>query len=82
MWQTLQCTIWIVGLAQVEVIAGPGWIVLGTHGELHVLDVLFEVVEWPKDVLHSLHHHAVVGLCLDSLHVSLPPGSFVRLLEG
>lgn len=73
----MHCTIWVVRLAKVQVIAGPGRIVLGAHGELHALNVLFEVVEGAKDILHSLHTqavHAVVYHCLVSLHLSLPPG--------
>lgn len=76
----LHRTIWIVGLAQEEVVAGPGRVVLGPHGELHALNVLFDVVERPEDVVHSLHCCAVVGVCV--LHVSLPSGSLVGMLDG
>lgn len=62
-------TIWIVRLAEVQVVAGPGRIVLGAHGELHPLDVLFEVVQRSKDVFHSLN--AVVNDGLVSLHVGV-----------
>lgn len=71
----LHRTVWVVRLAQEEVVAGPGRVVLGTHWELHALNVLFDVVERPEDVVHSLHYFAVVGVCV--LHVSLPSGSFV-----
>lgn len=78
----LHRTIWIVGLAQEEVVAGPGRVVLGTHGELHALNVLFEIAERPEYVLHSLRCSAVVGPCIGSLHLSLPSGSFAWVLDG
>lgn len=62
-------TIWIVRLAEVQVVAGPGRIVLGAHGELHALNVLFEVVQRSKDVFHSLH--AVISDGLVSLHLGV-----------
>lgn len=68
-----------------QVVAGPGRVVLGTHGELHSLDVLLEVVQGSKDVFHSVHAHAVdavVGHRLVSLHLSLPPGLPGGLLDG
>lgn len=81
----LHHTIWEVRLAEVQVVTGPGGIVLGAQRELHALNVLFEVVEGTKDVLHSLHAHginAVVGHCLVSLHISVPPGLSASLLDG
>lgn len=76
----LHCTIGEIRLAEMQVIAGPGRIVLGAHGELHALDVLLEVVEGSEDVVHSLH--AVVRQSLISLGFSLPPALFARLLNG
>lgn len=64
-------TIWVVRLAEVQIVAGPGRIVLGAHGELHPLNVLFEVVQRSKDVLHPVH--AVVSDGLVSLHLGVPP---------
>lgn len=78
----LHRTIWIVRLAQEEVVAGAGRVVQGTHWELHALNVLFDVVERPEDVVHSLHCCAVVGVRVRVLHVSLPSGSFVGMLDG
>ncbi len=78
----LHPTIWVVGLAEVQVVAGPGRIVLGAHGELHALDVLFEVVEGSKDILHSLHTHTVVCHSCVSLHLGLTLGLSGRVLDG
>lgn len=47
-------TIWELRVAQLQVFARPGWVVLCPHGILHALDVLFEVVERAEDVLHAL----------------------------
>lgn len=70
-------TIWVVWLAQVQVIARSGRVVLGSHGELHAFDILFEVVKGSENVLHSFHAHAldgVVAQSLVSLHLRLSPG--------
>lgn len=53
-----------------QVVAGPGRIVLGAHWELHPLNVLLEVVQRSEDVFHSLH--GVVGDGLVSLHLGVP----------
>lgn len=77
-------TIWEVRLAEVQVVAGPGGVVLRAHGELHALDVLLEVVERAEDVLHPLHAHAVhavVGQRLVSLHLGVAP-ALAGLLHG
>lgn len=57
-------TVGELGMAQLQVLARPGWVVLGAHGVLHALDVLLEVVERAEDVLHALAvvHHGLVGL--------------------
>lgn len=47
-------TIGELWVAELQVFACPGRVVLRTHGVLHALDVLFEVVEWAEDVLHAL----------------------------
>lgn len=81
----LRPTVRVVRLAEVQVVAGPGRVVLGAHGELHALDVLFEVVEGSEDVLHSLHAHAIDAVVRHrrvALHLSLPPGLSARLLDG
>ena len=79
-------TVWELWLAEVQVVAGPGRVVLGAHGELHALDVLLEVVEGAKHVLHALRVrgvHAVVGQSLVGLGlVRLPPGLPGALLHG
>lgn len=74
-------TIREVGLAEVQVIARPGWVVLGAQGEFHTLDVLFEVVERSKDVLHPFHA-GVVSHCLIRLRLSLPPVLLTGLVDG
>ena len=78
-------TVWEVGLTEVQVVAGPGRVVLGAHRELHALDVLLEVVEGSEDVLYPVHAHAVhavVGHRLVSLHVRLSPRSPGGVLNG
>ena len=69
-----------------QVVAGPGRVVLGAHGELHALDVLLEVVEGAEHVLHALRVrgvHAVVGQWLVGLGlVRLPPVLPGGLLDG
>ena len=73
----IRLTVRELGVAELQVLAGPGRVVLGAHGVLHALDILFEVVEGAEDVLHALaivHHGArCVGL-----HVAGAP----RLLGG
>lgn len=81
----LHHTIWVTRLAEEQVIAGPGRIVLGAHGELHALNVLFEVAEGPENVLHSLNTQAIntiVSHCLVSLHLSLPPDLSSGMMHG
>lgn len=61
---TFSLTVGELWVAELQVFAGPGWVVLGAHGVLHALDVLLEVVEGAEDVLHALAivHHGFVGL--------------------
>lgn len=58
-------------MAELQVLAGPGRVVLRAHRVFHALDVLFEVVERAKDVLHAL---AVVHDGRVRLHVAGPLG--------
>lgn len=41
-------------MAELEIFARSGGVVLRSHGVLHALNVLFEVVERAEDVLHAL----------------------------
>lgn len=41
-------------VAELQVFARPGRVVLRAHGVFHALDVLLEVVERAKDVAHAL----------------------------
>lgn len=54
-------------MAELQVFACPGRVVLCAHGVLHAFNVLFEVVEGAEDVLHAL---AVVHDCSVGLHVT------------
>lgn len=54
-------------MAELQVLARPGRVVLRAHGVFHALDVLLEVVERAEDVLHAL---AVVQEGGVGLHVA------------
>lgn len=41
-------------VAELQIFARPGWVVLCAHGVFHALDVLLEVVERAKDVPHAI----------------------------
>lgn len=60
-------TIREVGVRQLQVFAGPSWVVLRAHGVLQPLNVLFEIIQGAEDVLHAL---AVVQPRLVSLHLA------------
>lgn len=68
-------TISELGVRQLQVFAGPGWVVLGAHGVLQPLNVLFEVIQGAEDVLHAL---AIVQPCLVCLHLAGAPGLLRR----
>lgn len=63
-------------VAELQVLARPGRVVLRAHGVLHALDVLLEVVERAEDVLHAL---AVVQEGGVGLHVAGALGLLGRL---
>lgn len=63
-------TISELGVRQLQVFAGSGWVVLGAHGVLQPLNVLFEVIQGGEDILHAL---AVVQPRLISLHLGGAP---------
>lgn len=75
-WQSpgsgaVQCelTVWEVRVAELQIFAGPGWVILGAHRKLHVLDILLQGIQGAKDLLHtigviqniitSIRHHIV-----------------------
>lgn len=41
-------------MAELEIFARPGWVVLRAHGVFHALDVLLEAIERAEDVSHAL----------------------------
>lgn len=51
-------------MAQLQVFAGSGRVVLSTHGVFHPLDVLLQVVEGAEDVLHAVVHEGGGHVCL------------------
>lgn len=63
-------------MAELQVLARPGRVVLRAHGVFHALDVLLEVVERAEDVLHAL---AVVQEGGVGLHVAGALGLLGRL---
>lgn len=50
----MQLTVREFWVAELQIFAGSGWVVLCAHRVLHALDVLFQIVESAKDVLHAL----------------------------
>lgn len=50
----IQLTIRELRVAELQIFACSGWVVLRAHGVLHALNVLFKGVERTKDVLHAL----------------------------
>lgn len=63
-------TIRELGVRQLQVFAGPGWVVLGAHGVLQPLNVLFEIIQGAENILHAL---AVVQPRFISLHLAGAP---------
>lgn len=49
----IQLTIRELWVAELQIFACSGRVVLCAHGVFHAFDVLFEVVERAKDVLHA-----------------------------
>lgn len=50
----MQLTVREFWVAELQIFAGSGWVVLCAHRVFHALDVLFQIVERAKDVLHAL----------------------------
>lgn len=66
-----ELTIRELWVAELQIFACSGWVVLCAHWVFHALNVLFQIVERAKDVSHAL---AVVhGGCI-RLHVAGPFG--------
>lgn len=52
-------------MAQLQVLAGAGRVVLSTQGVLHLLDLHFQRVEGAKDLLHAISVvHVIVWVAL------------------
>lgn len=49
-----ELTVGEVGVAELQIFAGPGWVILSAHGKLHVLNVLFQGIQGAKDLLHAI----------------------------
>ncbi|RLW05846.1 hypothetical protein DV515_00004977 [Chloebia gouldiae] len=49
-----ELTVWEVGVAELQIFAGPGWVILSAHGKLHVLNVLLQGIQGAKDLLHAI----------------------------
>lgn len=67
----MQLTVREFWVAELQIFAGSGWVVLCAHRVFHALDVLFQIVERAKDVLHAL---AIVHDGCIWLHVTGPFG--------
>lgn len=50
----LQLTIGKLWVAELQIFTCPGGVVLGAHGVFHAFNILLEVVEGAKNVLHTL----------------------------
>lgn len=50
----ISLTVGELWVAELQILARSGWVVLCAHWVFHALNVLFEVVERAEDVLHAL----------------------------
>ena len=66
-------------MAQLQVLAGTGGVVLGSQRVLHLLDLQLEGVERAKDLLHAIVVILIVGIVLHQLAgVDVPLGTLGR----